>query len=37
MKHFEIGRKPREQKQIVKERFLADVRASINDRGTTHD
>jgi hypothetical protein len=25
MKHFEIGRKPREQKQIVKERFLADV------------
>ncbi|KAG1858443.1 hypothetical protein DFJ58DRAFT_876711 [Suillus subalutaceus] len=25
MKHFEIGRKPREQEQIFKERFLADV------------
>lgn len=25
VKHFEIGRKPREQEQIIKERFLADV------------
>ncbi|KAG1759088.1 hypothetical protein EDD22DRAFT_849502 [Suillus occidentalis] len=36
VKHFEIGRKPREQEQSIKERFLADVRASIDDRSTTH-
>ncbi|KAG2075938.1 hypothetical protein BDR04DRAFT_1090731, partial [Suillus decipiens] len=29
MKHFEIGRKPREQEQIVKERFLADIQKAF--------
>ncbi|KAG2360837.1 hypothetical protein BDR07DRAFT_1486511 [Suillus spraguei] len=29
LKHFEIGRKPREQEQIIKERFLADVQKAF--------
>lgn len=29
VKHFEIGRKPREQGQIIKERFLADVQKAF--------
>ncbi|KAG1900767.1 uncharacterized protein F5891DRAFT_286865 [Suillus fuscotomentosus] len=29
VKHFEIGRKPREQDQIIKERFLADVQKAF--------
>lgn len=29
VKHFEIGRKPREQEQIIKERFLADVQEAF--------
>lgn len=29
VKHFEIGRKPREQEQSIKERFLADVRRAF--------
>lgn len=29
VKHFEIGRKPREQEQSIKERFLADVQRAF--------
>lgn len=29
VKHFEIGRKPREQDQVIKERFLADVQKAF--------
>ncbi|KAG1748976.1 uncharacterized protein EDB91DRAFT_827168 [Suillus paluster] len=41
VKHFEIGRKPREQEQHIKERFLADVHKAFpiferNERAYAH-
>ncbi|KAG2157570.1 uncharacterized protein EDB93DRAFT_799400 [Suillus bovinus] len=41
LKHFEIGRKPREQDKIIKERFLADVQQAFpifedDERASAH-